>query len=432
MKKWTQKLNFSLFTSLRTKRSEVLQSPHYGRRLPRLSVTHDTIDPMQAVKKVYVLAKIICTRLPKFPKFRKSEVDVISNISAFFGVIFLLSTLIACEPDDENPTPSGRYESGVIIINEGNFTDADGSLSFYDKDSSKVSNGIFEAENGRKLFGIIQNVRFFDDQAFIVTNSDDKIEVVDAGNLESIKTIKDDIENPNDIAVVDERAYVSVWGVPNPDFTYADPRIAIIDLNTSEVIKDIETKEFPSGVLVVEQQVYVAINSSDEVLVIDTESNDVEDTIHASLGPRSFQIDQNGKIWVMCTGTFANPAGNLVRINPSTHAIEATIPLEDQSPNGKMAMNGAGDQLYYLSSVGYDPSTDAVFVMDIAATTAPANPVIVGTNMYGISVDPATNTIYIADSNAFQGNGTLVRYNPDGSQIDSFGVGRGPSGFVFR
>lgn len=365
-------------------------------------------------------------------KLNFSLTTSLRSISAFSGVIFLLSTLIACEPDDSPPEPRGKYESGVIIINEGNFSDADGTLSFYDKDSSKVSNGIFEAENGRKLFALIQHVRFFDDQAFIVTNSDDKIEVVDAESFESIKTIKDDIENPNDIVVVDDLAYVSNWGTLTPEFTYLDSRITIIDVSTSEVIKDIETKEFPSGVLAVEQQVYVAINSSDEVLVIDTESNDVEDTIHVSLGPRSFQIDQNGKVWVMCTGTFDNPGGNLVRIHPSTRAIEATIPLENQSPNGKMAMNGAGDQLYYLSSTGYDPSTDAVFVMDIAAATAPADPLIEGTNMYGIGVDPETNTIYIGDSNAFQGNGTVVRYNPDGSQMDSFSVGRGPSGFVFR
>lgn len=354
-----------------------------------------------------------------------------NNNKYILSLIFLVSILFACEPDNENPEPRGKYESGVIIINEGNYTDADGSLSFYDKDSSKISNDIFLAENDRQLFALIQNVRIFDNVGFIVTNSDDKIEMIDASTLKSIKTIKDDIENPNDIAVVDGLAYVSNWGTLTPDFNYLDSRITITDLSTSEVIKDIETSEFPSGVIAVGEEVFVAVGSTDEVLVIDTESNNIEDTIHVAVGPKTFHIDENGKIWVMCTGTFASPAGNLVRFDPVTHALEATISLENQSPNGKMAMNGDGNQIYYQSSVGY-PSTDAIFVFDITATTAPTESIIDGTNLYGIGVDPETDMIYVADANGFQGNGTIIRYNPDGTQYDTFTVGRGPSGFVFR
>jgi len=357
---------------------------------------------------------------------------LLSSLIKLFGLFFTITTLFACEPDDMAPEARGKYESGVIIINEGNFGSADGSLSFYDKDSSKVSNSIFEAENDRQLFAIIQNMRFFDDRGYIVTNSDDKIEVVDAANLESIKTIKDDIENPYDIAVVDGLAYVSNWGALTPDFTYLDSRVTIIDLSTSEVIKDIVTKEFPSGVLAVDKQVYVAVGSSDEVFVIDTESNNVTDTITVPIGPKSFQLDKNGKLWVMCTGTFANPAGNLARINPGDNTVESTISLENQSPNGKIALNGTADQLYYLTSVGYDPPSNAVFVFDITSDSAPTEPLIEGTNFYGLGVDPETNTIYIGDSNGFQGNGTVIRYNPDGTEMDNFAVGRGPSGFAFR
>ncbi len=364
-------------------------------------------------------------------RFTRNDVKV-SKYSFYLSIIILLSTLFACEPDDMAPEARGKYESGVIIVNEGNFGSADGSLSFYDKDSSKVSNNIFEAENDRQLFAIIQNVRFFDDKGYIVTNSDDKIEVVDADSFESLKTIKDDIENPNDIAIVDGLAYVSNWGAAQPDFSYLDSRVTIIDLSTNEVIKDIATKEFPSGVLAVDQQVYVAIGSSDEVFVIDAESNNVTDTITVALGPKSFQLDKNGKLWVMCTGTFASPAGNLVRINPNDNSVESTIPLDNQSPNGKIALNGTADQLYYLSSVGYNPSNDAVFVFDITTGTASTEPLIEGTNFYGLGIDPENNTIYIGDSNGFQGNGTVIRYNPDGTEMDNFSVGRGSSGFAFR
>jgi DNA-binding beta-propeller fold protein YncE len=54
-----------------------------------------------------------------------------------------------------------------------------------------------------------------------------------------------------------------------------------------------------------------------------------------------------------------------------------------------------------------------------------------GSGLYGIGFDKNRDELYVANSNGFQGNGTITVYNLDGSEIRSFDVGRGPSGFLF-
>ena len=64
-------------------------------------------------------------------------------------ILFSLVVILSCNNDESDPVPSGKYEQGVLISNEGNFSDVDGSSGYYDLEVSTYAGKIFEEENNR-------------------------------------------------------------------------------------------------------------------------------------------------------------------------------------------------------------------------------------------------------------------------------------------
>ncbi len=56
------------------------------------------------------------------------------------GLVMLLAvccfSLSSC--DDEDNQPAGEFENGIFVVNEGNFQDADGTISFINPDDGSV------------------------------------------------------------------------------------------------------------------------------------------------------------------------------------------------------------------------------------------------------------------------------------------------------
>ena len=52
--------------------------------------------------------------------------------------------------------------------------------------------------------------------------------------------------------------------------------------------------------------------------------------------------------------------------------------------------------------------------------------------LYGISVDPYSGDIYVADAVDYSQSGVVYRYSPDGELADQFRVGINPNGFAFK
>jgi hypothetical protein len=88
-------------------------------------------------------------------------------------------------------------------------------------------------------------------------------------------------------------------------------------------------------------------------------------------------------------------------------------------------MNQNGDTIYYMCS--------GIYKMPVNASSLPSSPFIVqaGKLFHGIGIDPVSGIIYVADAVDYIQKGTVYRYRPDGSLIDSFIVGIIPSDFCF-
>ena len=148
-------------------------------------------------------------------------------------------------------------------------------------------------------------------------------------------------------------------------------------------------------------------------------------SITVATGPLDMVEDKNGKIWVQSNEFFAESA--LSQLDLSSEQVLKSFIVGSSAKS--LNINGAGDQLYYLSApYGADAEVKTV---SIDASEDAAEALITAPNLYGLGIDPVTGIIYLGNHNGFQGNGTVIRY--DGSELlDSFAAGIAPNGFVFR
>ncbi len=339
------------------------------------------------------------------------------------GIILMFIVFIAaCRDDDENPPTWGELNDHIFVLNEGNFGSSNASITAVSRETGSMWNDIFSLVNDFQLGDVVQSMTIHNDKAYIVVNNSGKIEVADATTLESIATI-DGLTSPRYfLPINDDKAYVS-------NFVFAGTTtLDVIDLNTNTVSKTIPTA-WGEQMVISNGKVFVGIMNSREVLVIDSSTDTVIDTVAVAFSPNSLQVDKNGQVWVLSDGGFyGEDIPTLQSINPTTLAVEQTFTFtnSDASPT-KLAINSAGDQLYFLD-IGN------VWKFDITAGALPSEPFVSETDItfYGLGIDPKTDRIYAADAGDNISRGNVIFYEADGTPIDGFEVGIIPGGFCFN
>ena len=92
----------------------------------------------------------------------------------------------------------------------------------------------------------------------------------------------------------------------------------------------------------------------------------------------------------------------------------------------EVQINGAGDRIYWLN--------EDVWEMDVEAEWLPVRPFLEQreTIYYGLTVDPRSGEVYVADAIDYQQQGMIYRYSPTGELIDEFYVGIIPGAFCWK
>ena len=321
--------------------------------------------------------------------------------------------------------PLGEFATGIIIINEGNFSDSNGSIGFYNESTEVVSDDIFNQANGVSPGGIIQSVYFYENLAFIIDQAGNRIEVVEAETFKAVATIDQGLTTPRYMVISNGKGYVSNWGNYDANYNLPESYVAVIDLTGFSVSKTIKTDNGSEGLIIFGGDIYVANSNSNTVELINTTNDIVTGTISVATGPRGFAEDKNGKVWVLSSELFANSA--LSQLDLSSEQVLKSFIIGSSAKS--LNINGTGDQLYYLSApYGADAEVKTV---SIDATEDATVALIVAPNLYGLGVDPITGIIYLGNHNGFQGNGTIIRYDGD-TMLDNFAAGIAPNGFIFR
>jgi YVTN family beta-propeller protein len=339
-----------------------------------------------------------------------------------FFVVLLASLFLFVSCDDNENGPKGDFDNGVLVINEGNFNAGDGSVSFFDPATKTTTEDIFGLVNdGLALGDVVQSMTVVGDEAYIVVNNDNKVEIVNVNTFKALHTIID-VKLPRYFATASGKGYLTEW------VSFGEPgRVSVVNLTTHEIVKTITTDLGAENMLVVGDKIFVSNTFTNTISVINTSTDEVVSTIEVADSPGEFVLDAQNKLWVMCGGAYQANNGALVQIDLTTEEVVKTIAFNRNMPT-VLATDPSKNFLYYYAG-------KSVYRMATSATLAPLEPLLTentAIGFYGLDIDSRNGIIYVGDAKGFAGDGAVFRYKLDGSFIDSFKAGRGPNGFVFN
>ena len=353
-------------------------------------------------------------------------------VLAFLSILFFN----ACSSDDENccsdpETPDTGFSNTLLVLNEGNFGSGNSSVTSIDENSGSTESNIFSSVNGRPLGDTSQSISFFEDNAFIIQNVSNTIEVVNRGTFESIATIDTGLQNPRFSVVSNGNLYVTNWGDgSNPD----DDFVAVIDLNSLEIAKTISVAEGPEKIIETNDQIFVAhkggFSFNNIVSVININNMEVTKEIEVGDLPQSLLV-VNSELWVLNNGipSFAmnESAGSISKIDITSLEVTETLefPNEIDHPENLKLL---GNTVYYtLNKDVYRLATDGTMIPTVPEYTL--NDVQV---LYGFEIKE--ERLYAASANSdFTGNGNLYIYDlATGGLLNSFSTGINPTAIYFN
>jgi DNA-binding beta-propeller fold protein YncE len=344
-----------------------------------------------------------------------------NQLWAFSLLVFAFS----CN-DNGGEQPLGKYDTGVLIMNEGNFGANDGEVYHLDPATGTLTKDIFELENSRPFAGLLEDMVLEEGRLYLVANTG-KVEIVNPGDFKSVGAVIGDLDQPRSLATASGKLFISDYGPYDASYATPDSYIAVVSgLDGGTVKKKIEVSNKPEDLFVNGKFVWAAGSEEGKIEVIDADAETVAKTLEVEGRPVQF-LELGGEVWLYAVDSdkvyfsSLNLSGQTVKEVKSFNVAHAT---------GRIAM-GEDSKLYLVTSTGWPNYQDGVAVVSIADNSVDTD-WTTGSGFYGIGYDKARQEIYLANSNAFQGSGTVTVFKKDGTEAAEMEVGRGPSGFLFR
>ena len=249
--------------------------------------------------------------------------------------LLLIFSLMGCGEDDEGEIP--EVSRAAYILNGAAET-----LSVFNLETSEMENDVLPVGKWPN------DIQIVDNKAYVVNTGDNNVQIIDLATLTDTGIIDvGEGSGPEKIGFVGGKAYVSCnyTGTAN-----------VVDLASGSVTKSIEVGVGPWGVAVVGQKVYVSNTAYDgatfsygdgTVSVIDSATDEVIKTINVETNPTEI-VAFGGSILVQCTGNYAEITGKLSVIDTASDTVTQTIDLGTApsgiaiSPNGKAYITSFG------------------------------------------------------------------------------------------
>ena len=344
------------------------------------------------------------------------------NCILLFSFILSSLILISCKKKDDGNNTVADISlikgSTVLVINEGNYTNSNASITYFNSSNSVIVDDIFKTVNSRPLGDVIQSVLMLDDKFYLVVNNSQKVEIVNASDFKSLASIKNLISPRYLLPVGNSKAYISdiysncIW---------------VINLTDNSIIRQILCKGSTEEMLLHDNKVYITNTRTEYIYIADAISDQITDSIHTGFGSNSIRIDKNNKIWIICAGSLDNSINaGIYKIDPQTKSVQLSFALPTPlNIWDRIEISKNADTIYYMCSGIYKMSVDDV--------SLPSQPFISqsGKLFHGLGIDPSSGIIYIADAIDYVQKGKVYRYSSDGTLIDSFNAGIIPSDFYF-
>jgi hypothetical protein len=350
--------------------------------------------------------------------------------------IFALSTfLFSCSNDLEttNTTANTKTYNGILVLNEGGFTNSNSSISFLSKDFSELIPNIFSTVNPNIVMGdVAQSMLVSGDKIYVVVNNSNKLLVLNRYTLQQIGNISTGLVNPRFMAIKNNILYLSCWGIASVS---TDDYIAVINTNDLSTLPKILVAEGPEKMTLNNNELFVAhkggFSNGKTISVINISNNTITNTINTGDIPENLAI-YNNQLFVFCSGKIVydtnwniinQTGGKIINYNLSNYSEIFSINFNNTEHPRKFCINQ--DKIYYSLN-------NQIYKKDFLTTTLPPasffNPQV--TTLYGLNV--TNNNIFVCDAKAFNSAGSLKIFNETGTLITEKATGIAPNGVYFN
>ena len=342
--------------------------------------------------------------------------------------LLILLGFQSCKKDNP-PMHESEFKDGIFVVNEGQFTHNNASLSFIDKNLNDIKNNLYHDINGQDLGDQAQSMSFTDDKAYIVVTNSNKIVVVNKEDMKYQSTITNQLANPRYVDYTDgNRSFVSCWGDPSDS---SDDYLAIVNTQNDVVTDTIHVSVGPEKLISNEDYLFVAnkggwgTNHIVTAINLATLNKDAE--INVGDRPNSMVI-KDGILWVLSSGepawTGNETAGKLSKIDINTLSVLQEFTFDTTQHPDHLSLDD--DNLYF--NIGND-----VYQMDKDATSLPTTPFLTYDGIAIYNMETNDGKLFISDAKDYQSEGDVVIYDLDNQQkIKTFTAGLIPGDFAFN
>lgn len=325
---------------------------------------------------------------------------------------------------------TARFTSGAFLLNEGNFGNETGTLTYIDASKQFVLDSAYIRVNGTKLGNVCQDMTFANGKVYIISQNGPKnggeglLTIADAKTLEKHKVINDATlakDWPTHIAVVHSRIYLR-----GNSGIYRGTEEGSFKLIPG-------TEKANKLRMVTIGELVIATTSTKKLLVIQDE--EVKQTFTLPEGsPSGLALAPDGQLWL----SYSKP-NTLAKVSVSASGVKildkhTTTQSLDKQWTATSAIFARANQIFFTeqSSVIYrhDFSTgETKEIVDVQKVDKQAK-------MYynSLGIDPKTGHIYYAsfgDYSTYKKNVTLVLDHDGKVLLKREHVNAFPAGFYF-
>jgi hypothetical protein len=336
-------------------------------------------------------------------------------------IVLAVALIAGCDSDglsEDDPVQTAR---AVYIANQGNFGDANGSVSVYDPEAGTVSQAALTSFNS-----ILQSLALDDGRLYVAANTGGRVDVFATSGLTQSAQLTG-LTGPRYIAVRGDKAFVT----DQPPFGSTRPsQVRVIDPSVAapNVADSIAVSGTVDGIAVAGDRVYAALGafgSSTRVAAINAAQNTLAEEINVGCAARYLTADRQNEVFVLCTD-----AAEAVVLDGATGTERARIALPDTAETlfsiGQPAYYAAPAQELYVTTDSGIIRLDTEANVVTAVLDAPTDPAPTA-----IAYDAGRESLYLGRTPAppagFTQRGSVTVHNRQGTPVDTFEVGVAPA-----
>ena len=325
---------------------------------------------------------------------------------------------------------TARFTSGAFLLNEGNFGNETGTLTYIDASKQFVLDSAYIRVNGTKLGNVCQDMAFANGKVYIISQNgpmnggEGLLTIADAKTLEKHKVINDAAlakDQPTHIAVIHSRIYLR----GNKGIYRGTEEGSFKLIPGTEKANKLR--------MVTIGELVIATTSTNKLLVIQDEEVKQTFTLPEA-SPSGLALAPDGQLWL----SYSKP-NTLAKVSVSASGVKildkhTTTQSLDKQWTATSAIFARANQIFFTeqSSVIYrhDFSTgETKEIVDVQKVDKQAK-------MYynSLGIDPKTGHIYYAsfdDYSTYKKNVTLVLDHDGKVLLKREHVNAFPAGFYF-